>query len=233
MSFILDALKKSESERRSQQDSGFASVPIADSRARNPVWLWVVAALLLINVVVLTGLLLRSNGSDSASSSADATQPVEAAVVANPQPQSAPDFERRVQDARRERPTPVAPAESLAAEAPAADSEFVPTPQVVVSSPPAMSEPVAATVGTVTVPGRVVDELPQLDELRASGDIDVDSLRLDIHVFSERPADRFVFINMVKHREGSTTADGLTVREILPDGVVLDWRGREFILPRQ
>ncbi len=58
-------------------------------------------------------------------------------------------------------------------------------------------------------------------------------LHLDIHVFSEVPADRFVFINMNKHREGSATAEGPVVREIRSDGVVLEHQGRVFLLPRE
>jgi general secretion pathway protein B len=222
MSFILDALKKSESERRNQQDAGFSNVPIAADRSRGPVWLWIVAALLLVNVFVLTGLLLHSGSDDTAAAVPGLEPPAavggagDVAAVSTPVADRADSFERRVQQAASERQA-----------SPAPSSEALTTTTEI--APPPAAEPRAA----VTMPGRVTDELPQLDELRASGEIDLDNLRLDIHVYSDRPADRFVFINMVKHREGSTTSDGLTVREILPDGVVLDWRGREFILPRQ
>lgn len=57
-------------------------------------------------------------------------------------------------------------------------------------------------------------------------------LHLDIHVFGETPADRFVFINMNKYRENSKLVEGPTVREITPDGVVLEYQGTTFLLPR-
>ena len=60
-----------------------------------------------------------------------------------------------------------------------------------------------------------------------SGPIDVDAY------VSEAPAERFVFINMNKHREGSRTAEGPVVREIRNDGVVLEYQGRVFLLPRE
>ena len=75
--------------------------------------------------------------------------------------------------------------------------------------------------------------IPDIDQLRASGDLPIGDLRLDIHVYSDNPDDRFVFINMVKHREGSSTSDGLVVRTITQEGVILSYRGRDFVLPRQ
>ena len=77
------------------------------------------------------------------------------------------------------------------------------------------------------------NDLPDIDQLRADGELPIGPLRLDIHVYSDVAAERFVFINMVKHREGSTTADGLSVDTITRDGVVLSYRGRRFLLPRQ
>jgi general secretion pathway protein B len=57
-------------------------------------------------------------------------------------------------------------------------------------------------------------------------------LHLDIHVYSDQPADRFVFINMKKYKENSTLTEGPGVREITPDGVVLEHAGTAFLLPR-
>ena len=59
MSFILDALKKSETERQKQNTPGFADVPDATSPPRAPRWLWVLGGLLAINLVVLLGVMLR------------------------------------------------------------------------------------------------------------------------------------------------------------------------------
>ena len=60
----------------------------------------------------------------------------------------------------------------------------------------------------------------------------VPELRLELHVFSNVPAERFAFINSRKYREGDTLQEGPRVDEITRDGVVLDFRGRRFLLPR-
>ena len=59
MSFILDALKKSESERQSQGTAEFSGVPSTARPARGSRWPWILGLLLAINLAVLLGLLLR------------------------------------------------------------------------------------------------------------------------------------------------------------------------------
>ena len=72
-----------------------------------------------------------------------------------------------------------------------------------------------------------------LDQLRAGGILALPDLHLDIHVYSETPADRFVFVNMTKHREASRLQSGPVVEEITPEGVVLTYQGTRFLLPRE
>ncbi len=65
-----------------------------------------------------------------------------------------------------------------------------------------------------------------------AGSISVQPLRLDIHVYSEQPDERFVFINMSKYRAGETTNEGPVINEINAAGVVLSYQGRNFLLMR-
>ncbi len=65
MSFILDALKKSEIERQRQSTPGLMDTPAALRRGRLPLWAICLGALLAINVVVLSVVLMR-NGRMSA-----------------------------------------------------------------------------------------------------------------------------------------------------------------------
>ncbi|MCP5093694.1 MAG: general secretion pathway protein GspB [Gammaproteobacteria bacterium] len=75
--------------------------------------------------------------------------------------------------------------------------------------------------------------MPTIHEVRANGTVVLPDLHLDIHVFSDIPKDRFVFINMSKHREDSRLAEGPMVEEITPEGVVLEYSGTSFLLPRE
>ncbi|MDY6947659.1 MAG: general secretion pathway protein GspB, partial [Pseudomonadota bacterium] len=76
------------------------------------------------------------------------------------------------------------------------------------------------------------ETLPTLDDLSASG-TNLPELHLDIHVNSQNPAERFVFVNMRKYLEGETLKEGPSVERITGDGVILNQRGLRFLLPRQ
>ena len=59
MSFILDALKKSESDRQRQSGPALFEVRVAPPRTRLPPWAIAVALLLLLNLGVVMWMLLR------------------------------------------------------------------------------------------------------------------------------------------------------------------------------
>jgi len=209
MSFILDALKKSETDRQQQGNAEFAAVPASPQTPSVPRWLWIVGVLLAINLAVLVGLLMRPESLPPATL-------VEVAAVDVPIQQDVvppPSFEEKLAAARQNIP------EQQEAEAEAAPEKSGTVRSVLISqNPSAVSE----------------DELyPTIQELRAKGGINIPELHLDIHVYSDEPEDRFVFINMSKLREGSQLAEGPVVAEITPDGVILGHRGQYFILPRE
>ena len=205
MSFILDALRKSETERQHKGAAEFANVPTSnEGRRRPPAWLWVLGALLLINLAVLTGILLRPEVRPTA-------EPTETTALPEPTPDPADDddFASRVAAARENAPPREAPL------VPANDA------------PPTTAEP-----ATPPAAPRSIATLPTIHEVQAQGLVSLPALHVDIHVYSESAADRFVFINMSKHNEGSRLAEGPLVEEITPDGVVLSLNGTTFLLPR-
>jgi general secretion pathway protein B len=75
--------------------------------------------------------------------------------------------------------------------------------------------------------------LPSISEISLSGEQALPELHLDVHVYSTKPADRFVYINMRKYHEGAALQEGPTVERIRRDGVVLNYQNLRFILPRQ
>lgn len=206
MSFILDALKKSESERKRQDTPGIASIPETSQQPGKSRWPWLVGGLLVINLVVLAAIVLRPD------------RPVEAPTASVIDPEGAPEpaaesFSEIVREAKRTTPEPVA--------------ETVTAPQ---------SEPAAVVPAAASQPAQtqaVTEGLPTFNDLRASGRLQLPDMHLDIHVYSGQPADRFVFVNMSKYKESATLNEGPRVREIVPDGVVLDYMGMRFLLPRE
>ena len=70
--------------------------------------------------------------------------------------------------------------------------------------------------------GKSGDEvLPSISEINLTGAQALPELHLDVHVYATKPAERFVYINMRKYREGATLAEGPLLERIRRDGVVL------------
>lgn len=211
MSFILDALKKSETDRQEQSVSEFSAVPTSPHAQSVPRWFWYVGLLLAINLLVLIGLLMRPDPVTAALPSIEnvgttATPPASGEL-------SEPSFAQRAAAARKIRPKQ----QIEVVEAIESTQNFV-RPVLISQDPSKVAER---------------DLYPTLQEVRARGMTDLPDLHLDIHVFSSSPTDRFVFVNMRKLREGSTLAEGPIVAEITPGGVVLRHEGQTFLLPRE
>ena len=209
MSFILDALKKSETDRQQQGSAEFSGVPTSAARREGPpAWLWIVGALLLINLAVLVGIFLRPDVSPAEAITPTQVQSDPEAVLQED------DFVKQVAAARQNAPRREEPVTEPVA-VPATESRPRGTPSVRIASTP-----------------RNVAALPTVHEVTANGTLSLPELHVDIHVYSEVAKDRFVFINMAKHNEGSRLAEGPLVEEITPDGVVLSMNGTTFLLPR-
>jgi general secretion pathway protein B len=89
MSFILDALKKSESDRQRQTGPALFEVKVAPPKARFPVWAVAIAGLLVINMMIVGWLLLRrSPRGDETAAAAQNTPP--AASAPTPAPPNGP-----------------------------------------------------------------------------------------------------------------------------------------------
>ena len=87
MSFILDALKKSENERQRTIGPSLADAPVRRHRGERPWWAFAVAGLLVVNLGVLLIVLMRKD--DGARAMPAATQPAATAPAAAPPATSA------------------------------------------------------------------------------------------------------------------------------------------------
>jgi general secretion pathway protein B len=221
MSYILDALRKSESERQQQHLPGFADIPNARRPKSTPVWIWLLSALLLVNAAVLAVLLLDK---EPAAGEKQVSLPLPVAGT-----DDQPSFREVVNEAREQVPAPQTAAPVAATPPPVTAVRNSRTPATPVTAPREAPprEPPASTQQATPRP------VPSLMELQASGALQLPDLHLDIHVYSQNPADRFVFINMTKYREQARLTEGPLIKEIRSDGVLLEHRDREFILYRE
>jgi general secretion pathway protein B len=232
MSFILDALKKSEMERQRQSQPGLMDTPPAQRRGRLPLWAVLLGALLGINIIVLSVMLMRNGAPAGASIPEKRVQAAAAAAQKTP----------AVEDhfSPLDRPPVYAPEIPVSADSPVSgNSAAGVAPPAAPHSGAQRSAPRSALRRPDPV---LVDQdakadneevLPSINEISLTGAQALPDLHLDVHVYATKPADRFVYINMRKYHEGSSLPEGPVVERIRRDGVVLNYQGLRFILPRQ
>ena len=233
MSFILEALRKSEHERQRQAGPAVAEMPVVRPPSRTPVALIAIGLLLAINLAVLLYFLLRNDAPDVVREEPVAVRPAPAAetagrpapVVRTVQPPPAP-----VVDAPPSRE--VRPLADVAAPEPQSvpmrDAPEAPDPMLL---PPAPAQQV--TYAEPPPPAAGSSGPPRLDTLPAQATAGLPALNLDLHIYASDPTQRAAFINGRRYREGDSLPEGVEVRAITPEGVVLQYRGQRFLLPRQ
>lgn len=246
MSFILDALKKSEGQRQRQSGPALFEVKVAPPRTRIPVWAAGVAVLLLVNLGVVGWMALRPSPPTAGvpagvqpelTAAAPAASPAGALPGAANEPASAPP-------ARSERLLPDGPARTAEREPPSAafDQDFEPdligdeddALPVDDDVPAAMlDEPAIARAGAGRVTRGTDLGIPTYEQLLARASPAMPDLRLDLHVFATNPSGRFVFLNNTRLGEGDALPNGARVESIVPDGAVLTVGGTRFLMQRQ
>lgn len=242
MSFILDALKKSENARQRQAGPALFEVKVTPPRRVLPLWALVIGLLLLIGCVTLSWILLRQR-----TAAPEAPQRQIAPAVVHAVPTSTIGTAVR----SRRAPSRIAASPAPAIPTPAAASPVTaPTsvPAAQPTSPPitqpapgvqveraAAAAPNPAEFAPALPPAGGANSAPALPlyaQIAAAPGSDLPKLHLDLQVYAANPRKRFVMINMQKLRQGDSLADGVSVVRIRPDGVVLSFQGRKFLLPR-
>lgn len=231
MSFILDALRKSEMERQRDAAARVMRIPVAEHKeVRLPRWVGALIAVLAVGVIVLAGTAWRgwhtSNAErvaveDQAKSEASSAEPT--AALRSP----AAARTAGVSSQQAPRRTPGAAAATAARTH--ATAKALSTPEKAGGSPPVKA---ASIETTPPPPPSDPTALPSMAELAADG-VQVPPLTLQLHVYSKDASQRFVFINGERYQEGQRTAEGPILVSVTPKGAVLSQRGREFYLPVQ
>jgi len=241
MSFILDALKKSETDRQRQTAPALFEVKVAAPRQRFPYWAVGLVVLLGVNALVLAWLLLRDGTDTPATTTATATVPATAG-------ESRAETTASQSGATVTLPATVTltipPTSGLNVSTGAADAGVVaPSEEPPLAEEPLLSErqpsippdydardyQPAVTPAQANATAARSTGVPSRDEVLAQG-TQLPELRLDLHVYDSDPAARFVFINMRKLREGESLPDGVRVDEITPSGARLWFRGTRFTM---
>ena len=237
MSYILEALKKSDKERQREQIPDLQadhSLPSVKIQERKGPGLYLLGALVLGSVA---GLLWWQFSGDQVPQLTDNSKIPPAPVAVAPAPEVVEIPEQtaaRPSVAKKEKAVePVTPevttVEPTASEQPVpevAESE-VPLPE---DRTPGGSEAlvkVAEKSAPSVTPEPVGQEdviIPLLDELPPNVKADVPGLSFAGHVYADDTRKRLIIINSRIVREGDMVSNGLFLEQISPDGVVLRYK---------
>lgn len=243
MSFILDALRKSESERRREAVPDVTRIPLAPARLELPRWVTAVIGALGLAVVALALAWwhsARAPRPEAAATPAPAPAATPASTAgpartAAPRTTPLPEPGAEPRRSREIVPLPELAERSTRATADAREPAPAPAPSesgADASRSRAAAERASAAPsddGRATPDAEPAAALPRISDLRAEG-VAIPELRLELHAYGDTPANRFVFVNGQRYGEGDTLDDGQQVVRITPEGAVLEHAGRRFLL---
>lgn len=227
MSYILEALKKSQAERQLGSAPSIHTLPIPTATAshgaadRTP-WLLAGAGLLLALAV---GVMWWRQAPapapvpvvQSAAPVVIAAAPQPATIVVPPSPVPAP-APVAVPAAPKAAPAPVRPAHVSPSYVPPIPPAVKPAPPV----PAPVPEPVAAAPE---------ENLPMQAQLPADVQGQLPRVTFGGYMYSKNPADRLLLIDKVLRREGEEVAPGLILEQLQPRSAVMNYRGTRYRVP--
>lgn len=260
MSLLLEALRKSENQRRlGALPSIHSPAPDWDSEPRRPRRVAAVA-LALAGLAVLgwltwqqyrpprddaagtavTGAVPGSPGAESGApaphASAEAPPPdARAAESIQPIPSPVERLPEGPALTREAEPSRAAPGEPAGAATQPSSAPAEPATGPAPDSGPGRAVPAAADPDAASATRPWTPPAPgaiSYWQLPEATREQVGELRITVLVYAERPEDRFILLNGRRQVEGDEPRPGLVVQEIQPEGVVFSYRLYRFVLQR-
>lgn len=235
MSYILDALRKSQQAR--QPGTAPRTGAVHNISLALPVSGWWLALGIVLLFGLLVGAYLFWRGTEANLPSPPpepvTSEPVAAAPVSVPAPMTPV--------AGKPAPAPEASPKKTIPVADLAEQAKVPVlitpPKKVVTARPekksiANRRPETSKATAVPALPLITDDTPLLQQMPQDFQLSLPSLAVTIHVYTHDESQRILFINNREYRRGSQIEGGIRVEDIVPDGAVLSFRGERFKLSR-
>jgi general secretion pathway protein B len=230
MSYILDAIRKSDQQRKHGAVPTLPTAPAAVEVTRHPA---ISLNGLLAAFLVGTGLVIGWLRPWQPEQTAFAPAAISARPLATSPRPAAPAPPEAVGKSGEEPPVRNSTGESAA---PSAATTRHDAPPLVGQAQTAAFAEVPKEAATAT-PDKPVDTgldanegqgVGALEELPPQVQRDIPSMSISFHFYSSSAKDRRVMINETMLRQGDSIAPGLRLEQITPDGVVLGYKGYRF-----
>ncbi len=238
MSYILDALKKSEKERQIGQVPTLHSVEAVEMAAVSkpfPILMVVIIVLLLVVVALLyfqpkkveTEIVVKNVEHEAVRVEKQST--VEKVAKAQDIMEVMAQEQKRKQQLVKREVTPAPVKTEVVSEQ--SDKILLKEGEILIT-PTSRIEALDSkekAKEVITIPDDT--SVPLLSETEYDFQAQLPEMHLDVHVYKDRKKDRFVLINMDKYREGQKMSNGTVIEAIVVDGVMMNYQGQRFLLP--
>ena len=235
MSYILEALKKSDQQRQRGATPTLPPAPVAIPAPKQPVFLYyglLAAVLLAVGIVIgwlrpwqgeQPALMTEPSGAKSPISIPHQTAPAplpeppeiaRQTAQALPAPNSAPAVQ----------PAPMVAAVKPDTPTPARAETHGALPRAVAATPASLPEKPAGPADTAQQEQKVIS----MAELPLPVQQEIPAMTIPLHAYSSKPRDRLVSINNRMLREGESLTPGLRLEQITPDGLIFSYKGYRF-----
>ena len=233
MSYILDALRKSERERRrgSIPDPLTVQEPLPHEKRKRAVWPFVIMAALLINAVIF-GLWFGSRYSQKAPVvQEDASQNIHKPQQANNPPQSAPqmkDEQKYIPIKNVPHTGKLSPDILNSQEQRKSQEHLVRQGEETNHDITRISPGNTMSAPETEIPPPDKTKLYSLNELPSSVRQKLPDFSLSVFLYADEPDARMVRVNGNRMKEGQYLTTGLKLEEIIPDGVIFSYMHYRF-----
>ncbi|MFA6920643.1 MAG: general secretion pathway protein GspB [Gallionella sp.] len=219
MSYILEALKKSDQQRQRGTTPTLPAATVAVATAKQPVYYGLLAAILLLAGIAIGWLHPWQMQPSHQTIPVAAISPTPASHQRAPVPlqDSAAIAEKTALQLKTERKTPDSSPAVLAATG-------------VYAMKPAVPAPLRSGMPGATAAEKPADtaQAIAMTELPVSIQQEIPAITIQFHAYSDIPANRLVGINSRTLQEGESLAPGLKLEQITPEGVILSYKGYRF-----
>lgn len=244
MSFILNALRKSEQERQASQAENVTDKILLPQPPQNSGKTTKLLVFLLIaNVLVIAGSIwfVRNNLMSTPDTSAPTLSPALSAQDAKLESKEVAKSIQSKRPAQKAESEITSIAELIDKEKPEPAPLPVTTKKTAADTikQPAITNnselqiqttPVIAPAASETIPA--IKGIPLLSDLPFEFRQTLPKFTINVFVYSQDPEERFIMIDMVKYKPGQQIKDAMLLKEILPDGFVIDYQNRVFKIKR-
>jgi len=240
MSYILDALKKSDQQRQLGATPTLQAAQVTVAAPKRPMLIYygLLAAVLLVTGIIIGWLRPWQPeqppfGTEpiAAESPISISQQAKPAPVAAPHemPGSAAQEFQAPNLPRGGQTVPVAGAmkpndtelDSTATPSSATPSAAAPIPD---KSVPDKTMPKSGSITGIAQEQKAI----RMDELPLQIQREIPVMTVQLHAYSNNPSERLVSINSIRLREGGSLMLGLRLEQITPDGMIFSYKGYRF-----